>query len=56
MNKNIIAVNMGKGVALGLKLFSFGSGTSMPGIVAKKIAEIYKNENYPKYLVIPEHC
>ncbi len=38
MNKNIIAVNMGKGVALGLKLFNFGSGTSMPGIVAKKIA------------------
>ena len=38
MNKNIIAVNLGKGVAFGLKLFNFGSGTSMPGIVAKKIS------------------
>ena len=38
MNKNILAVNLGKGVALGLKLFNFGSGTSMPGIVAKKIS------------------
>ena len=38
MNKNILAVNLGKGVAFGLKLFNFGSGTSMPGIVARKIA------------------
>ena len=38
MNKNILAVNLGKGVAFGLKLLNFGSGTSMPGIVAKKIA------------------
>ncbi len=38
MNKNILAVNLGKGVALGLKLFNFGSGTSMPGIIARKIA------------------
>ncbi len=38
MNKNILAVNIGKSVALGLKLFKLGSGTSMPGIVAKKIS------------------
>lgn len=38
MNKNILAVNLGKGVAFGLKLLNFGSGTSMPGIVAKKIS------------------
>ena len=38
MNKNILAVNIGKLVALGLKLFSFGSGTSMPGLVAQKIS------------------
>jgi len=38
MNKNILAVNIGKLVALGLKLFSFSSGTSMPGLVAKKIS------------------
>ena len=38
MNKNILAVNIAKGVALGLKLLNFGSGTSMPGLVAKKIS------------------
>ena len=38
MNKNVIAVNLGKMVSRGLKLFNFGSGTSMPGIVAKKIS------------------
>ena len=38
MDKNIIAVNIGKAVALGLKVFHLGSGTSMPGIFAKKIS------------------
>ncbi len=38
MNKNILAVNAGKSVAFGLKLLNVGSGTSMPGIVARKIA------------------
>ena len=38
MNKNVIAVNLAKIVAQGLKLFNFGSGTSMPGIVAKKVS------------------
>ncbi len=38
MDKNIIAVNIGKAVALGLKIFHLGAGTSMPGIFAKKIS------------------
>jgi len=38
MNKNIIAVNIGKSISFGLKFLKFGSGTSMPGIIAKKIA------------------
>ena len=38
MNKNILAVNVGKSVALGLKFFKVGSGTSMPGIIAKKFS------------------
>lgn len=38
MNKNILAVNTGKLVALALKLLNFGAGTSMPGLVAKKIS------------------
>ncbi len=38
MNKDIIAVNLGKSVSFGLKLFNIGSGTSMPGIVAKKVS------------------
>jgi len=38
MNKNIIAVNLAKSTAFALKIFNLGSGTSMPGIVASKIA------------------
>jgi len=38
MNKNIFAVNIGKCVSLGLKIFHLGSGTSMPGIIAKKVS------------------
>ena len=38
MDKNIIAINIGKAAALGLKIFRLGSGTSMPGIFAKKIS------------------
>lgn len=39
MNKNILAVNIGKIITLGLKCFHFGSGTSMPGIIAQKISK-----------------
>lgn len=38
MNKNVLAVNIGKTVAFGLKLFRLGSGTSMPGIIARKFS------------------